>query len=62
MFLRGGADEKIEPLIIQNKPGTVYMGLLSGCEHEVKHVPSAATEQKRFARLGHVLLVDYGAE
>ena len=61
-FYVGGADEKIEPLIIHNKPGTVYMGLVTGCEHEVKHVPSAATEKKRLARLRHVLLIDYGAE
>ena len=37
-FFVPGAEE---PLIIQNTPGTFYMGLLTGCEHQVYHVPSA---------------------
>ena len=45
------AGEKGEPLVIENTKGTMYMGLTTGCKHEVSHKACAVEDQFRMSGL-----------
>ena len=44
------AGENEEPLVIENTKGTMYMGLTTGCKHEVSH--KACSEEDQFTMSG----------